>query len=161
MLPPAVWLIVGVLGSPAAPDTSKADLVVIEKATRTLKVIAAGREVAAFRVALGREPGQKECEGDNRTPEGSYAVIGRRANSSYHRALRLSYPSAADIVRASSKGCRPGGNIMIHGARNGLGWLGDRLTTTNWTSGCVALTDQEIERLWELVPDGTKVEIRP
>lgn len=142
-------------------SSPRADLVVIDKGSRTLKVFSAGQELASFNVALGREPGKKECKGDNKTPEGAYTISGRNENSDYHRALRISYPSAVDATNAKAKDCRPGGDIMIHGLRNDLGWVGRLHSAVNWTRGCIAVTNEEIEEIWNLVPDGARVEIKP
>lgn len=144
----------------AAPQPElQADLVVIEKAARTLTLYVHGRTLASYRVALGAAPiGTKECKGDNRTPEGFYKVSGRKADSDFHRALRLSYPSDHDIARARALGCDPGGDIMIHGLRVDVG--AEHLAS-DWTRGCVAVTNREIEEIWERVPDGVRVEIRP
>lgn len=151
---------VAVVATPAWAAPLQVDRIVISKSERTLRAYAGGEQVVAFDVALGRKPRRKQCEGDGRTPEGVYAVVGRKANSAYHRALRLSYPSRADRTEARAKGCRPGGDIMIHGLRNGFGWLGRYHATANWTRGCIAVTNEEIEILWDLVPDGTPVEIQ-
>jgi murein L,D-transpeptidase YafK len=88
-------------------------------------------------------------------------VVGRNPKSAYHLSLRLSYPNAADVAAAKAKGCPPGGDIMIHGITNGLGWMGRLHRQVDWTLGCIAVTDEEIERIWNLVPDGTPVEITP
>lgn len=143
----------------SATDELQADLVVIEKSARTLTLYMHGRELGAYRVALGKAPvGTKECQGDNRTPEGFYTVAGRKADSDFHRALRLSYPSAHDIARARALGCDPGGDIMIHGLKTDVG---PEHLRSDWTRGCVAVTNQEIEEIWARVPDGARVEIRP
>lgn len=85
----------------------------------------------------------------------------RKADSSFHRALHLSYPSAADRARAVAQGVDPGGLIMIHGLKNGLGWLGRLHRLFDWTDGCIAVTNPEIEQIWQSVPDGTPIELRP
>lgn len=139
-----------------------ADRVVIEKAHRTLTLYAGERKLAAFQVALGREPvGRKQCRGDNRTPEGLYRVAGRKENSDFHRALRISYPSERDVARARAAGCEPGGDIMIHGLKPDWAALGKWHRRDDWTRGCIAVTNEEIEKIWALVPDGVEVEIRP
>ena len=112
-------------------------------------------------MSLGREPvGPKKAEGDRRTPEGVYTIDTRIERSAFHRALHISYPNVADRAAAQSAGVSPGGAIMIHGIRNGLGWLGRAHRLIDWTSGCVAVTNPEIEELWRAVRDGTPVEIR-
>jgi murein L,D-transpeptidase YafK len=118
--------------------------------------------VRVYDVALGEEPvGPKEREGDGRTPEGLYVIDGRNPQSRYHRSLRISYPGPEDAARAAKLGVSPGGDIMIHGLQNGLGWIGALHRTHDWTRGCIAVTNDEIEEIWDLVPDGTPIEIRP
>jgi murein L,D-transpeptidase YafK len=147
--------------SALAPSV-QAERVIIEKSARRLTLLAHGVPVKTYRVALGGEPvGPKRREGDRRTPEGVYTVDSRLERSGFHRALHISYPSEADRRLADSAGFAPGGAIMIHGIRNGLGWLGRAHRAIDWTSGCVAVTNPEIEELWRAVPDGTPVEIRP
>jgi murein L,D-transpeptidase YafK len=107
----------------------------------------------------GLEP--KEREGDARTPEGHYIVDSRNAASHYHKALHISYPGTEDRQRAAKLGVSPGGAIMIHGLPNGMAWLGATHRFYDWTLGCIAVTDAEIDEIWKLVPDGTPVEIRP
>jgi murein L,D-transpeptidase YafK len=144
------------------PSGSRADLLVIEKAKRSLTAYSSGRPIRTYRIALGRSPiGAKEREGDNRTPEGEFIIDSRLEKSGYHRALHVSYPSPADRARAKAGGYQPGGAIMIHGIKNGFGWLGGLHTGTDWTLGCIAVTNPEIEELWRIVPIGTKVQIKP
>jgi murein L,D-transpeptidase YafK len=144
------------------PANIQIDRVVVEKSARRLSVYSHGQLLKSYSVALGRQPlGTKSREGDNRTPEGVYRIDAHNPASSFHRALHLSYPSAADTARARAAGQDPGGDIMIHGIRNGLGWLGRVHRTMDWTRGCIAVTNPEIEELFRAVPDGTPVEIRP
>jgi len=113
-------------------------------------------------VSLGRHPvGPKEREGDKRTPEGLYTIESHNPRSSFHRALKVSYPSAADRLAAEKRGVAPGGDIMIHGLRNGLGLIGRLQRGLDWTAGCIAVTNPEIEEICRVVPDGTPIEIRP
>jgi len=144
---------------PAPPDP--VDKVLIEKASHRLTLLSRGKPVRTYLVALGRASGPKERKGDRRTPEGLYQIDSRKADSSFHRALHITYPNAADQARARARGVDPGGDIMIHGIRNGLGWLGSLHRKIDWTQGCIAVTDGEIEEIWSLVDDGTPVEIRP
>jgi len=110
----------------------------------------------SYRVALGREPvGHKEREGDGRTPEGRYTIDLRNPKSRYHLALRISYPNEADRARAREMGVDPGGDIMIHGLKDGLPREHD------WTQGCIAVTDGEMDEIWSLVPEGTPIVINP
>ncbi len=150
------------LPHPALPLDVRADKVVIEKAPRRLLLYKRGALLKTYVVALGANPvGPKREEGDRRTPEGQYTIDGRNADSTFHRALHVSYPSAADMARAKAAGVKPGGDIMIHGIRNGLGWIGRIHRRFDWTAGCIAVTDAEIEEIWRAVPDGTQVEIVP
>ena len=144
------------------PTEITIDRILIEKSARTLSVFANGKKLKTYRVALGRNPvGAKQQEGDKKTPEGIYKIDGRNPQSSFHLALHVSYPSDEDKVRAAERGVSAGSDIMIHGIRNGLGWIGAFHRLNDWTIGCVALTDEEIEELWRATPDGTTVEIRP
>lgn len=142
--------------------TPQIDRIIVEKSARRLHLISAGKVVRTYRITLGRNPvGHKLQEGDQKTPEGIYVVDGRNVNSSYHRSLHISYPSQVDIQQARRSGVSPGGNIMIHGIRNGLGWLGPLHRVFDWTQGCIAVTNKEIEEIWALVPNGTAIELRP
>jgi murein L,D-transpeptidase YafK len=96
-----------------------------------------------------------------KTPEGLYSIDYRNPHSDYHLALHISYPAPDDVKRAAARGVSAGGDIMIHGLPNGRGWIGKLHRQKDWTAGCIALTDKEIEELWRITPDGTPVEIRP
>jgi murein L,D-transpeptidase YafK len=144
------------------PVDAKADLLVVEKAQHKLLAYSHGQLLRSYSVALGRDSiGPKLRQGDRRTPEGKYFIDAHNPNSSFHRALHVSYPSAADVARARSAGYDPGGDIMVHGIHNGLGWIGRAHRLTDWTVGCVAVTDPEIEELYRIVPDGTPIDLRP
>lgn len=145
--------------SGAAP---KIDKVLILKKERKLLLLCGDKEVRSYRIALGGNPvGPKTSKGDNRTPEGFYTVDGRNAASQYHRSLHVSYPNAQDRARAQKLGKNPGGDIFIHGLPNGQGWIGQAHVLHDWTLGCIAVTNEEIEEIWTFVPNGTVVEIRP
>ncbi len=146
----------------ASATENIADKILIEKKARRLALLSKGHQIKVYKVALGRNPnGPKEREGDNRTPEGDYIVDSRNNKSRYHLSLHISYPSPKDIQRAKSLGVSPGGKIMIHGIMNGLGWVGRFHRWIDWTKGCIAVTNPEIEEIARLVPNGTPVEIRP
>jgi murein L,D-transpeptidase YafK len=139
-----------------------ADRVLIEKKMRRLTLLRNNSVIHTYRVALGTRPdGAKRCEGDLRTPEGLYVIDARKTNSQFHRSIRISYPNSADRAAARKLGCNPGGDIYIHGLPNGQSWIGARHVARDWTWGCIAVTDQEIEEIWRLAPNGTPVEIRP
>ena len=144
------------------PKDVQADHLVLTKSARTLDLYFKTTLLNQYRVSLGGHPIEsKQRAGDGRTPEGRYFVDYRKADSSFHRALHLSYPSAADRARAVAQGVDPGGLIMIHGLKNGLGWLGRLHRLFDWTDGCIAVTNPEIEQIWQSVPDGTPIELRP
>jgi len=146
---------------PLPPGTT-IDRIVVEKTARRLSIFRDGKEIKTYRVALGRNPiGSKQEEGDMKTPEGIYKIDGRNPQSSFHLALHISYPSDDDKARAAEGGASAGFDIMIHGIQNGLGWIGAFHRWKDWTVGCIALTDEEIEELWRVTPDGTTIEIRP
>ena len=139
-----------------------ADKILIEKKDRRLTLISKGKALKTYKIALGGNPnGPKEMQGDNKTPEGTYVIDSRRRDSDYHLSLHISYPNEKDRKRAKKLGVSPGGDVMIHGIKNGFSWVGDRHTQIDWTKGCIAVTDEEIEEIDKLVPNGTVVEIRP
>ena len=142
--------------------TEPADKVLIEKKERRLTLLSRGEVIKSYRIALGANPvGPKERQGDNKTPEGTYIIESRNGNSAYHLSLRISYPNEMDRLRAKELGVSPGGDIMIHGLKNGFSWVGASHSNTDWTNGCIAVTDEEMEEIYKLVPNGTIVEIRP
>ncbi len=134
-----------------------ADKVVVDKSDRRLDLVADGKVVASFPVALGGNPvGHKQREGDRRTPEGSYILDWRNPNSRFHLSLHVSYPNDADRARALAAGVSPGGDIMVHG--HGLGFPG--LLPYDWTDGCIAVANADMDVIWAAVPDGTTIEIQ-
>jgi tetratricopeptide (TPR) repeat protein len=138
------------------------DRILIEKSTRRLMLITQGEVLKSYKIALGGNPiGPKERRGDNKTPEGTYVIDARNRDSRFHLSLRISYPNERDKKRAKELGVSPGGDIMIHGIKNGLSWVGNAHSGIDWTKGCIAVTDQEIEEIDKLAPNGTIVEIRP
>ena len=139
-----------------------ADSILVEKAARTLTLYQGTNVLQQYCVALGRNPvGDKEREGDKKTPEGVFVIDKRKLDSSFHLALHVSYPDDIHTAKARAKGVSPGGDIMIHGIRNGLSWMGKMHRWVDWTAGCIAVTDWEIEEIAKAVPDGTRIEIRP
>ncbi len=146
----------------ALPADAKADLVVVHKAARRLDLYQHGELLKSYSVSLGRHPeGPKRQQGDGRTPEGEYALDYRKTDSSFYRALHISYPARADLAAARAQGVDPGGLVMVHGMKNGLGWLGRLHLALDWTDGCVAVTDREMDEIWHAVPDGTKIILKP
>lgn len=140
----------------------KADSILILKKDHIMELLVNGTVFRTYKVALGQGGlAPKEREGDARTPEGHYVIDSRNAASAYHKALHISYPNADDRRRAAKLGVGPGGAVMIHGLPNGKGWVGAGHRLYDWTLGCIAVTDQEIDEIWDLAPVGTPVEIRP
>ena len=174
MIRRAIVLLIGVAGLLLAtyiyahhvwhplPVGTTIDRILVEKSARRLSIFREGKKLKSYRVALGRSPiGPKEQEGDMKTPEGLYKIDSRNPQSAYHLALHVSYPSNEDSARAADRGVSAGFDIMIHGIENGGGWIGAFHRWHNWTAGCIALTDEEIEELWRVTPDGTPIEIQP
>jgi murein L,D-transpeptidase YafK len=144
------------------PAGTTIDRIVVEKSARRLSIFRGGKQLKTYRVALGRNTlGSKREEGDMKTPEGIYNIDGRNPQSSFHLALHISYPSPEDDKRAAAQGVLAGFDIMIHGIQNGRGWIGAFHRWKDWTAGCIAVTDEEIEELWRVTPDCTTIEIRP
>ncbi len=140
----------------------RADKVVILKSKRAMLLLKDGEIIRAYRVALGRNPvGHKIMEGDKRTPEGLYIVDGKNPKSNFHLSIKISYPEERDLEMASRLNVKPGGMIMIHGLPKGMERLGKRHRLEDWTDGCIAVTNKEIEEIWAMVEEGTPVEIRP
>lgn len=126
-----------------------------------MKLLNHGRILKTYKVALGNPKGPKVKAGDRKTPEGVYFIDAMKAQSRFHRALHISYPGAADRERAQREHVNPGGDIEIHGLPPALSWIGSLHRTIDWTSGCIAVTNPEIDEIWSYVSVGTPVEIRP
>ena len=143
-------------------DEIRADLVVVRKSERKLQVRRAGEVLHEFRIALGRNPeGHKRKEGDSRTPEGVYTLDWRNTESRFYRSIHVSYPEPRDYDGARRWGVSPGSDIMIHGLPNGV--AAERLghPWADWTDGCIAVTNEQIDEIWADVEDGTTIIIYP
>ncbi len=147
----------------AAPAVAAVDLVRVVKSERQLYLLEDGKVVGRYPVALGRNgrDGHKQREGDLRTPEGRYRLDKRNADSAFYKSIRISYPNADDIARAEAAGVPPGGGIMLHGQKNGYGEYWHITQRYDWTEGCIALSDVDMEALWQRVPLGVAIEILP
>lgn len=138
------------------------DKIEILKSERKLNAIKKGKIIKSYRIALGFAPiGHKQFEGDGKTPEGIYKVDGKNPHSSYHKNLGISYPNEKDKAFAKKHGKSPGGAIKIHGIGKTYGFLGNTHALSDWTLGCIAVTNEEIDELYEMTSIGTMIEIRP
>jgi murein L,D-transpeptidase YafK len=143
------------------PDTG-VDRVVVYKHERRLVLLSHGKEMRSYRVALGGEPiGPKTRQGDHRTPEGSYVLDSRNANSHFYKAFHVSYPNSTDIAAARKLGISPGGDIMLHGLPKEYAFVGKAQALHDWTDGCIAVSNEEMDEIWKLVRVGTPIEIKP
>jgi murein L,D-transpeptidase YafK len=138
------------------------DRLVVYKHEHKLVLISGGRELRSYRVALGGEPiGPKTRQGDHRTPEGSYVLDSRNPNSHFYKAFHISYPNPKDLAQAKKLGFSPGGDIMLHGLPKEYAFVGKAHTLHDWTDGCIAISNEEMDEIWKLVRVGTPIDIRP
>jgi len=157
-----ILLLVSSIASFAEDSAVKVDKLVVYKHERKLVLLSHDKEVKTYRVALGGEPvGPKTRYGDHRTPEGSYVLDSRNPNSHFYKAFHISYPNATDVANAKKLGVSPGGDIMLHGLPKEYAWVGKEHTHADWTDGCIAVANEEMDELWKLVPVGTPIEIKP
>ena len=144
------------------PALPHADHVVVKKSARTLVLMRHGKVLKAYKISLGSDPvGPKERAGDSKTPEGNYIIDWRNPRSKFHLALHISYPGTQDRSQAERGGYAPGGNIMIHGRPNWSGWIRALYEGRDWTDGCIAVSNEEMNEIWAAVPDGTPITILP
>lgn len=138
-----------------APLSARADRIDVDKSERRMELLRDGKVIRRYKIRLGDAPiGHKRQQGDEKTPEGDYRISGRNPNSRFHLSLRVSYPNEADRKQARTRRVDPGGDIFIHG--------GNVATYPfDWTDGCIAVSDREIEEIWSLVPTGTPIRIDP
>jgi murein L,D-transpeptidase YafK len=140
----------------------RADRVVVLKKERSLLLMAGVKVLKSYKIALGGDPvGPKTQHGDHKTPEGIYVLDRRNVHSQFYKSIHISYPNPQDKERAAKLGVPTGGDIFLHGLPNGDGWIGSGHRLKDWTDGCVAVTDKEMDEIWTLVPDGTPIEIKP
>lgn len=161
LLRQVLWLALVLVAFPsqAAPLV---DQLLIHKAERRLEVISDGQVIKQYRISLGRQPvGHKQQQGDQRTPEGIYRIDWRHQSPQFNLSLHLDYPSLKDRAAAYKRGVDPGDMIMIHGTPTNAAYPEWFFKGLDWTDGCIALSNTDMRALWELVPDGTLVEIRP
>jgi len=147
--------------SASAGDT-RVDKVVVEKSARKMYLFSGEALVRVYHVALGGSPeGDKQRRGDERTPEGVYTLDFKNTDSAFYKSIHISYPNLEDLRDARRLGVDPGGQIMIHGQKNGYSVLASETQKLDWTDGCIAVTDYEMDEIWRLVSVGTTIEIVP
>lgn len=155
-------LCVFLLLSGGAYGNPQADYVLVVKSEKRLYLLQNGDVFASFRVAFGGNPkGHKQQQGDERTPEGRYVLDHKNPHSAYYKSIHVSYPDARDRESARKRGVDPGGDIMVHGQPNGRERWEVFTQLVNWTNGCIALKNSEMDYVWETVKIGTPIEIRP
>ena len=155
-------LVVAIVCASKAFADDSVSRVIVKKSEHVMYIMSGKTVLAKFKVALGADPkGQKHREGDEHTPEGLYILDYKNSDSRFYKSMHISYPNAEDVKAARAAGVNPGGQIMIHGQLNGFGWLAPITQHFDWTDGCIAITDAEMDRFWKLVPVGTTIEIRP
>ncbi len=144
-------------------ENNKVDKILVKKSERKMYLMdKQSNAIKEYSIALGDSPkGHKTQEGDEKTPEGIYTIDFRNPKSSYHLSLHISYPNKTDKLQASKRGVSPGGDIFIHGSPNGFGLFETAYSNFDWTDGCIAISNKEIEEVWRLVKNGTKIEILP
>jgi murein L,D-transpeptidase YafK len=136
--------------------------VIVYKHERKLVLLSQGKELRSYKVALGSEPvGPKTRHGDHRTPEGSYVLDSRNPGSHFYKAFHISYPNSKDVAAAKKLGVSPGGDIMLHGLPKEYAWVGKAHLLHDWTDGCIAVTNEEMDDIWKMVRVGTPIEIKP
>ncbi len=146
--------------SPAVASHIIIDKVFVDKSARQLQLISAGEVIKTYHIALGGNPvGHKQQQGDERTPSGTYTLDYKNEKSKFYRSIHISYPNAADKARAKSLGVKAGGDIMIHGQKNGLGHLAAMTQQRDWTEGCIAVRDDEMDEIMAAITLGTVIEI--
>ena len=154
--------VVAVAGlAPSAARAGTIDRILVEKGWRRMTLLAGDAPVHVLNVALGRGQGPKRRRGDGRTPEGTYELGWRNPHSAFYRSIGITYPNDEDRRRAAAEGAHPGGSIMIHGLDPGIAarWR-EQHWMFNWTNGCIAVTNAEMDLIWESVTVGTPIEIR-
>ncbi len=148
-------------GSANSSVPATVDKVLVVKSERALHLMQRGKVVKSYRVSLGKKPGAKEYEGDQRTPEGLYWINWRKHSDNFNLSMHISYPNEKDVQRSQESGLPPGGMIMLHGTPNDEEYPEWFFSTLDWTEGCIALTNPDMQEVWESVKDGTLIEIRP
>lgn len=155
-----LFLLVLVLALPSLHAFSAVDLVIVNKSEKRMYLMENDQVLKKYKIALGANPvGHKTQEGDEKTPEGLYKLDYINEQSSFYRSMHISYPNEEDVKRAEDEGVPPGGAIMVHGQKNGWGWIAYITQMFNWTNGCIAIRNKQMDEFIELVPVGTPIQI--
>jgi murein L,D-transpeptidase YafK len=158
----SLWMCAVGMTQTAITPALQADREVVLKREHTLELSRQGKVIRTYKVALDGDPvGPKTRQGDHKTPEGVYVLDSRNEHSKFYKSIHISYPNARDRSAARQRGVSPGGDVFVHGLPNGYGAIGGAHRLKDWTDGCVAVTDQEMDEIWQAVPNGTAIEIRP
>jgi murein L,D-transpeptidase YafK len=158
----SLWMCATGVTQTAARPSAQADHVIVLKKERTLELLSRGKVIKTYKIALGGDPvGPKTKQGDHKTPEGIYVLDSRNEHSKFYKSIHISYPNARERTAARQMGVSPGGDVFVHGLPNGFGTIGAAHRLKDWTDGCIAVTDQEMDEIWRAVPNGTAIEIRP
>ena len=158
----SVCLLYAVDIAQSASNPVHADKVVVLKKERTLQLLDRGKVIRTYKIALGRNPvGPKAQQGDHKTPEGTYLLDSRNMHSKFYKSIHISYPNDQNREEARRNHVSPGGDIFVHGLPNGYKWVGAGHRLKDWTDGCIAVTDEEMDEIWRAVADRTQIEIRP
>lgn len=156
------FLILALLYAPVSYAQVPVDFVRVVKSERKLMLLSGGQVIREYKIVLGGNPtGHKQQAGDQRTPEGHYTLDYKKGDSDFYKAIHISYPNLDDIAAAKERGVRPGGQIMIHGQKKDSGRLAFLSDLIDWTDGCIALKNEEMDELWGQIAEGTKIEILP
>ncbi|MCL1068342.1 L,D-transpeptidase family protein [Shewanella olleyana] len=143
-------------------NSSKVDLVVVNKSESSMSIFHQGQKIKTYQIAMGDAPqGHKLKEGDQRTPQGRYVLDYKKSDSAFYKSIHISYPNEEDRLRANALGVSPGGMIMIHGQNPNSSLTPEQAQQYNWTNGCIAVTNKEMDELWRVIEEGTPIEIWP
>lgn len=157
-----LFLAIFLISNVCTATNKDVDYILVNKAEKKMYLLSNGHKVKEYNVVFGGSPkGHKQQEGDEKTPEGQYILDYKKENSSFYKSIHISYPNEVDVSNAKAKGVKPGGAIMIHGQRNGLSRLSWLTQRVNWTNGCIAVTNIEMDEIWGAVKVGTPIEILP
>ena len=158
---PVIFLLTCLLFITPVHASASIDKVLVVKSEQKLHLLRQGKIVKSYRVSLGKKDGPKQYEGDQRTPEGTYRINWRQHSKKFNLAMHISYPNADDLKQAYKLKRPAGSMIMLHGTPTDDEYPEWFFKTLNWTDGCIALPNDDMQEVWDLVRDNTPIEIRP